>query len=185
MNNGIADVVHGDIKPGNVVIFSEDEGIVVPKLIDFGYSCYGMDDEDKVQIRGTPLWSPPEHTDEDVTIRDAKKMDVYSFGLMCCWILFFDTISVDTGENTMPRSEKLPTGGHDRKNAYKFLEQLKTLESPEEAILEIISQDPTFAGHQSLLSAKFLTQTLQRNPSDRPQDWRELMLVIRKLQGLE
>ena len=157
--------------------------MVVPKLIDFGYSCYGMDDEDKVHIRGTPLWSPPENTDEDITIRNAKKMDVYSFGLMCCWILFFDPISVDKG--TIASSEKRPVGNHDKKNAYKFLERLKSLESPEEAISEIILQDPAFTGHQLLLLQNFLTQTLQKNPSDRPHNWHELMLAIRKLQFSE
>ena len=141
-----------------------------------------MEDEDEVRIIGTPLWSPPEHTGENITIRRAKKMDVYSFGLVCCWILFFDTISVDR-EATV-ESGKLPTAGHSRKNAYGFLERLKTLESPEETVTEIVSDDPTFTGHQSSLLQKFLMQALCKSPSNRPHDWFDFMLLIRELQGL-
>ncbi len=166
-----------------MVISSEDNDDVVAKLIDFGYSCYGMEDEDEVQIGGTPLWSPPEHTGEKVTVHSAKKMDVYSFGLVCYWILFFDTISVDA--RAEGGSEKLPAGSHSRKNSYRSLERLKNLERPEEAISEIISRDSAFTEQQSLLLQRLLTKALYKSPCDRPHDWYEFMLVIRQLQGRE
>lgn len=152
-------------------------------MIDFGYSCYGTEDEDEVQIGGTPLWSPPEHTGEEISVHSAKKMDVYSFGLVCCWILFFDIISIDRG--VKPRAGQLSTSDHSRRHAYVFLEKLKSLESPEEAISDIISRDPTITEQQSSLLQKFLTQVLSKKPSNRPHDWNQLIPVIRKLQDLE
>ena len=152
-------------------------------MIDFGYSCYGIEDEDEIQIGGTPLWSSPEHTGEKISVHSAKKMDVYSFGLVCCWILFFDTISIDG--SVKPRARQLSTSDHSRRHAYVFLEQLKSLESPEEAISDTISRDPTITEEQSSLLQKFLTQVLSKKPSDRPHDWNQLMPTIRKLQCLE
>jgi len=39
---------------------------------------------------GTKKWQAPEHfRHRGITIQNAKKTDVYSFGKMCLWLLFF------------------------------------------------------------------------------------------------
>jgi serine/threonine protein kinase len=181
----IADVVHGDIKPGNVVVFSKssDSHDVVAKMIDFGYSCYGMEDEDMVQIIGTPLWSAPENIGDGVTILSAKKMDVYSFALVCCWILFFDTVSLDN-RIEVPMEES-SIADKPKKKMYRFIERIKDAERPEGPISEVISQTLFLGEQKSLLLQKLLTEALCKNPSSRPYHWSEFILVLSKLQGLE
>lgn len=181
----IADVVHGDVKPGNVVVFSKssDSHDVVAKMIDFGYSCYGMDDEDMVHVTGTPLWAAPESNGDDVSIRSAKKMDVYSFALVCCWILFFDIVSLDNGIGV--RVEASSISGNPKKKMYRFIELIKDAERPEGPISEIISRTSFLGAQKSLLLQKLLTEALCKAPSGRLDNWSEVILVLSKLQGLE
>jgi serine/threonine protein kinase len=74
---------------------NSDEAVL--KVIDFGYSCFSMREGDLVLVTGTPLWCAPENNGDEVTVNEAKRMDVYSFALVCCWILFFDTVSPTNG----------------------------------------------------------------------------------------
>jgi serine/threonine protein kinase len=89
-----AGIVHGDLKPHNILVFNFDDsgGRVTPKVSDFGYSTLLAKDDINAAIRlpGTPGWCAPEwhhrYTTTDVVA--AKKIDVYSFGLLCAWLLF-------------------------------------------------------------------------------------------------
>jgi hypothetical protein len=58
------------------------------KVTDFGYSCYGSVDEDIVQLPCSQPWEAPEYHPRWFTLAAAKKMDMYSFGLLCLWLLF-------------------------------------------------------------------------------------------------
>lgn len=87
-------MIHGDIKPANVLI-SERDGGLVPLISDFGYSTisdYG-DDSASILLSQSKHWSAPEHTFEPVRFTDARKMDVYSMGLLCLWLLFYEQVS--------------------------------------------------------------------------------------------
>ena len=60
------------------------------KVIDFGFSCCGVKNDDVVFLPKTAPWEAPEHSKDAVSIQDAKKMDAYSFGMLCLWVLFTD-----------------------------------------------------------------------------------------------
>lgn len=85
INLGRTGVIHGDIKPENILVFSNDgnESGYTAKMTDFGYSCYGMGDNDAVSLPQSAPWHAPEYHEGDVTLLGAKKVDVYSFGLVC------------------------------------------------------------------------------------------------------
>jgi len=86
------DIVHGDVKPENVLIFNNERGLPVPKVADFGFSCLGAKDTDMIRMPKTPPWEAPEWHPRGFTIAAAKKADFYSFGLLCVWILFNDQL---------------------------------------------------------------------------------------------
>lgn len=56
-------------------------------MIDFGYSCFGATDEDLVRLPFTEGWSAPEWDDGEFHVWKAKKADIYTFALLCKWIL--------------------------------------------------------------------------------------------------
>ncbi|KAL8289806.1 hypothetical protein RB600_005002 [Gaeumannomyces tritici] len=72
-------LVHGDLKPGNIVVFKhpDPERQLIAKLTDFG----GASERDTAPGFVTYLWSAPEvlHGDPDI---DWDKCDIYSYGLV-------------------------------------------------------------------------------------------------------
>lgn len=90
-------IVHGDLKPQNILIFDgkDDSKSYVPKVADFGFSTRfaAGNDKRRIQMPGTWPWHALEwhhrFTTTDIVV--AKKLDAYSFGLLCAWILFYNT----------------------------------------------------------------------------------------------
>lgn len=71
-------LIHRDIKPANILI-AEDQGTVVPKLVDFGLARMGASELSVSGYGlGTPFYMPPEQ------LRDAKNInhtaDIYALG---------------------------------------------------------------------------------------------------------
>jgi serine/threonine protein kinase len=89
-------VVHSDLKPENVLVFFNNGSLLYEaKVADLGFSSLSVTDADTTIIRmpGTPPWHAPEwhHRFSTTEMTAAKKMDVYSYGLLCAWILFYNT----------------------------------------------------------------------------------------------
>ncbi|KAI1429751.1 hypothetical protein F5Y12DRAFT_709753 [Xylaria sp. FL1777] len=78
-------IVHGDIKPGNVLVFGDKEP--VPKLADFGFAAFASNKH--IRIVGTEIWRAPEIASRLThTLKQAKISDAFSFGLLCLWVIF-------------------------------------------------------------------------------------------------
>ena len=83
-------VIHGDIKPENILIYSENDGRYVAKVIDFGYSTLSKTDSDPIKMPYSELWTAPERHHREILPIQARKMDAYSFGILCLWLLFYN-----------------------------------------------------------------------------------------------
>ena len=82
------DIIHGDIKPDNVLIFRDDSSKYIAKVTDFGYST-NFTGNGRINMPASPHWNPPESDDGcGFTFTEAQKMDAYSFGMLCLWFLF-------------------------------------------------------------------------------------------------
>jgi len=66
------DVTHGDLKPGNILMFPSDTETPIPKLIDFGYSSIVLLRDDKLAIGRTWGWAAPEWTGSLFTLRSQE-----------------------------------------------------------------------------------------------------------------
>lgn len=75
-------VIHGDLKPDNVLIFPDEEGpfFCIAKLSDFGFSVMG---ESKIFNTGTPGWKAPElPSDGGIETKMLFRCDYFSLGLL-------------------------------------------------------------------------------------------------------
>ena len=97
-------IIHGDIKPANVLVFENGSIKYTARVADFGYSTWLAGTDDAVLMPRTPHWTAPEWHHRPMHSASAIRMDVYSFGLLCLWLLFYH------GEETQ------------RRNFYKDLE---------------------------------------------------------------
>lgn len=79
-------IVHGDIKPTNILIDKNASNDYIAQVIDFGYATLyagtGL-----INMPFSPGWSAPS-TRGGVKFPHAKTMDAFSFGLVCQWLLF-------------------------------------------------------------------------------------------------
>ena len=87
-------VAHGDIKPQNVLVFKDaiTEKVTV-KVADFGYSTLTVGEFGKVFLPKSRPWNAPKHHFGEFNIQEAKKTDVYSFGMLCLWLLSGNRLS--------------------------------------------------------------------------------------------
>ncbi|KAI0847979.1 hypothetical protein F5Y00DRAFT_270428 [Daldinia vernicosa] len=101
-------IVHGDLKPDNILIFmrNHDKVPYLAKLADFGL-CITIEPKEDLtysRYRSTPGWQPPEIT--DFSLKGCRvgpellyKCDSYSYGLVALSTLIFDGKSPLGGSN--------------------------------------------------------------------------------------
>ena len=73
------DIVHGDIKPQNVLIFDNEEGGYVARVADVGYSTQWALPDDLVRMPRSRPWDAPEWHHRGFTPTQAMEMDAYFF----------------------------------------------------------------------------------------------------------
>ena len=76
------DIVHGDVKPANILIFRDPHFKLVAKISDFGFSLM-FSSTNKPVHTGTFRWAAPEVGDSGISVAS----DIYSFGLVVWYIL--------------------------------------------------------------------------------------------------
>jgi serine/threonine protein kinase len=79
-------IIHGDVKPENALIFRRDDGSYVARVTDFGYSSRFANKDDNISMPKTEPWVAPEHQTR-CTPGQAWSMDIFSFGMLCLWVI--------------------------------------------------------------------------------------------------
>jgi len=80
------DIVHGDLKPNNVLIFKANNDGFLAKIADLGYSTQ-VSDNAPLRVSTKQPWADPQYKGEWIDFDSAKKMDAYSFGMICAWMM--------------------------------------------------------------------------------------------------
>lgn len=70
------------------MLIFEDDSRVIAKVADFGFATCLQGDNDLLSIPSSEPWNAPEYSDHHFRPESAKKMDIYSFALLCTWLLF-------------------------------------------------------------------------------------------------
>ncbi len=70
-------------------MFENDTKQYVARVADFGYSTWFGSADDLVFMPRTPHWTAPEWHHRQIDKASAFKMDIYSFGMLCMWLLLY------------------------------------------------------------------------------------------------
>lgn len=156
-------VIHGDIKPDNILIFSESEAEEAhAKIADFGHSFLDTG-EVRTLVGCTERYAAPEYKLAAKT--DLLRMtDVYSYGLVVSSLFVgFDVTEILIGQK----------GHMSRGDGLQPLQELKESDELAQVLLElIIDQEAPNHGNGDLLDdpyliGRLLDCTLKRDPLQR------------------
>ncbi|KAF2800340.1 kinase-like protein [Melanomma pulvis-pyrius CBS 109.77] len=173
------DIIHGDVKPQNVLMFEERPGIYNAKVADFGLSTYFHGEKDLVQIPQSVPWNAPEHHHRYFRPQDAKAMDVYSFGMLCLWLLF----GVESFE-TMPYSstaanvtEVFSFKAQDWSGREDLLLSWKS-NRPLDWATKLVAEDGRLTAEIKERMTCFFQSSLRVDPDARVIDWQHLLGLL-------
>ena len=188
-SNTETDVIHGDIKPQNVLVFKDATGKTTVKVADFGYSTLVASEDlatsghlatsgdlapsatARVFLPKSRPWNAPEHHFGEFTATGAKMTDVYSFGMLCLWVLFGSahTVCMSKGisfdASTRPRT---------RLEQHKNDDELETIANQ---LIDSMPQ-PNFSVEHRTRLKEFFSLTVRLNHQNRTSDLRKLVGLL-------
>ena len=160
MNNGEEGIIHGDIKPENVLIFNQSLDDYTAKVADFGYSTWFVRDDELIKMPKSQPWFAPEWHHRGFNVSDAMKMDAYSFGMLSLWLLFYNSVG---------------SSNQDFRNGIGLSEPKKRISIAHELTVLTVNA----GGKQRSNLKEFFACTLQPNPADRSSDFKHLLRLLK------
>lgn len=160
-------VIHGDIKPQNILVFKEGTGFNF-KVADFGFSVLLDGTESKVNLPMSRPWNARET--RGISIAEARSADWYSFAMLCFWILLTDRGYLPEQESEV--SFEIPDAQETE------LEKLKESGKLTGIAQEIIAKKPGLSDDHKSRLATFFQLTLPSYNQDRVLSPTEIMKLL-------
>ncbi|KAL9579127.1 MAG: hypothetical protein Q9212_005289 [Teloschistes hypoglaucus] len=159
---------HGDVKPSNALIFKDGDGESYAKLADYGYAGWAIGSLENTLVfppRSWP-WDAPEYHHRGFTVPTAQKMDAYSFGLLCLWVLFFDKQSLGKCVSQWPL------------NDFELLDCMKHEDTLTGfACSQVESTQSLSAGEKADL-IRFFVSTITLDPKERATNFKDFITLL-------
>ncbi|KAA8903441.1 kinase-like domain-containing protein [Sphaerosporella brunnea] len=166
-------VIHGDIKPQNILVYKDETGTTI-KVADFGYSTLTAGEAGTVVLPRSRPWNAPEHHFGDLKASEAKSMDVYSFGMLCLWILLGSRQS-ETLEGTPEFvSFDVPHG----RNQRTVLEESKVNDGMGDLVIKLLQTVPGLSQQHQARLKKFFSVAIAQKPENRTSDIPQLVNIL-------
>jgi hypothetical protein len=127
-------------------------------VADFGYSTLAASDDDLIKMPISKPWNAPEWHHRGVKLSEARAMDVYSFGMLCLWLLFKENKNYSNDNTT--------------------LEQLKSDDLLSDFAHQLIVTTTGLNTEQGHNLDLFFNSTLVRDPKRRNLDFKKLLHLL-------
>ena len=158
-----------------MLIFKDATGKITVKVADFGYSTLAAGEAKNICLPKSKPWNAPEHHFGEFTTHDAKLTDVYSFGMLCLWVI--------SGGAPIPHNNTECTFDAPAWSC-TALEELKYEDKLEQAGNQLIDSIPLAEADPELKNRlkAFFSLTVPFNPAKRTSDLRKLVGLLRREQ---
>jgi serine/threonine protein kinase len=156
-----------------VLIFRNGDGTYTAKVADFGFSThFNSEQGDLIQMPMSMPWTAPEHHSRLFIPESAKVMDVYSFGMLCLWLLF----------------DKAPSRAGTNNRAFSF--EAKNWKENEDLLLswkmnklldwaiQLIANSASIKDEMKTCLTRFFQYSLQPDSKKRNADWDCLLRLL-------
>ena len=144
-------------------------------LADFGFSRFGAMD-DLVKLARSEPWDAPEWHPREFKLKDAKKMDVYSFGLVCLWLFFGNNTLLDLGLPSTTVKTAFMGGSLDA------IARIQSRKNDNDSILEwalkLLAKKTDLDGEIRHRLERVFTLALARDPHRRPSSMEALIEIL-------
>ncbi|KAL8995132.1 MAG: hypothetical protein Q9169_005075 [Polycauliona sp. 2 TL-2023] len=162
-------IVHGDIKPENILVVEDQVHGYRAELCDFGFSTINVKDS-MIQLPSSWPWTSPEYHRRGFSLDHAKKADIFSLGLVTLWILYRYSYRARKEFQTVPNS-----GGEGCDNilsdanpaGYQWIENLQTSGATRQSIDNCLSGLVDLGEDNMSELHAFLSGVLDRDPETR------------------
>lgn len=167
----LTDIIHGDIKPDNVLIFKANSGSFFAKVADFGFSTWFAHNDNHIRLPECPLWNAPEWVEyPDFTSAQAMKADVFSFGMLCLWFMFEKYLSGVLPLPEIAQSARTPYTYEGQHRSLRFLADLKKNGSMTQLAHQLVMTEVGLNAESRLMLQQFFSGCLAYDPQSRDVD---------------
>lgn len=139
-------------------------GQITPRIADLRLSVIGADSDER-RLPQSPPWTAPEYHSRHWKIERARKMDVFSFGLVCFWILSWDRIFHRLSEE-------------------EEVNEIERLKGPDNDMMHLMKEVNALVNEMELEKAskdklrEFFHRTLAKDPEERAGSAAELFPLL-------
>ena len=146
------------------------------KLADLGDASICDDIETLAFLPKSRPWNAPEHHYRGFPFWQAAKMDIYSFGLLCLWVLFGESLSRSAVSLNHCEEDNQTTTG--LPPTVEMLAMLKKNSLLQVAAREFMFTNKEITREQQSKLDSFFTITLAEKPAARSSDFQLLLKLL-------
>lgn len=166
---------HGNIRPAKALIFKGRAGSVYAKLAGFSYAGWATNNKNDTLMKPPQswLWNRPEYHYRGFNVLGARKLDTYSFGTLCLWLLFFDRPSSSHSVPTVGyETQTWPLDGSNCWTAWKHKDTLRDFAG------HLVKSDRNLPADQRETLERFFMAALARGSEQRALNFEYLISVM-------
>ena len=150
------------------------------KVTDFGYSTLTVGESGVVLLPKSRPWNAPEHHFGGFKADEAKKADVYSFGMLCLWVLFENRLSDFQQSNPDGVTGLISFDVPSFRSRPTLLECLKNEGRLEYIANNLLGSMPNLDFNYAIRLKEIFSLALAHNPAKRASDLARVVGLLRR-----